>query len=215
MTKRFEKVRLWARRTPIYGELLNARKDSLTAALAELSATVLFSTLPIWLFPGIFSLALKDAPGFGEILRHSVSQGEFYLYSAACIGPLIYLIFKRYAEIRPVDETAESHSHASDVTFGTRIGRLTFEFPYGLIFVVVAVLICVVSALFFTFITLSHFPHPLFEINPEFLIWTASIMYVFALSCLYCASVYRLELESVGKTLPSQERDFLDKWENR
>ena len=199
----------WVRRVPIYGELASARRENLIAALAELSATVLFSTLPIWLFPAIFSLFITDAPTFGDLLSYAVMQGDFYLYAAACVGPLIYIIFKKYAEIRPIDAPDE---RASDYTFGTRIGRLTFEFPYGVIFVTISVLLCTISALLYTFITMSKFPQSPFATNASALMVAAIVLYIFSLSCLYAASVYRLELESVGKKLPDQEREFLEKW---
>lgn len=195
---------------PIYGQLVDSNAKNLKSACCDIAITTFFSLFPLWLYP-IFSWVTFDF-SLKETLKTLTSNGELFLYSAALVGPLIYAITKRYG----VDEDDETDEKKTKRRF-TIIK--TIEFPYGRIFIIISVLTCIFSALFFTILQASnHIQKYLgFEIplERENLFLISVILYAFTLSCLFCVSVYRLDLESIPKRINEDTHKFVDEWNHR
>ncbi len=192
---------------PLYGRLFSAGRKSVNSSIKELLIGTMFSTLPLWFFPLAISFLLKDSPGSFVLIKKSLERGDLFIYSAALIGPLIYLITKRYVEI--------DNEESADENDNRLFGKINFEFPYGASFFIIAILICMVAAICFGFSNLNAVKDINVVLNTEFLFYFSIFIYIFSLSCLFSVSVYRNELENIGKNLGNDEREFLKKWQNR
>jgi hypothetical protein len=94
---------------PIIGALVNISGRAIKEAFTELLLTLIFSTLPIWFSGGIVAAnkyfllsqggaeAPTETSGFFGLywlaIIDSVSNGELLMYSAATLGPTLYLAF--------------------------------------------------------------------------------------------------------------------------
>lgn len=171
-----------------------------------------FATIPIWLMPIIFLVALLNAPSAQEQVGETIRRGDLFLYSAALMGPMIYAITKKYLE---VDEQSQG-SNNNDQRSRTRLfGRLRLEFPYGLFFLVSSVVICVFSALFYTFIVLEIEDFGTVELNRANLDNASVAIFVYSIICLVLVSIFRAEMEDLSARMPTDERQFLHDWFNR
>ena len=194
-------------RLPICGQVFLARSDSLKAAATELLVITLFSLLPIWLYPGLLYL-LADKP-FWETAKSCVERGELYLYSAALLGPLIYSVSKQYG------------AHGGDVTDELEPKRrsfpriVSFQFPHGISFSVAALLVCVFSAGAFALVRARSDEFFVYTLNEETTLTFSVLLYCFTLFCLFCALVYRLDLEVISNRFEDDTKELSDQWRNR
>ena|GEM_PF-1277488 len=197
---------------PIYGQLVDTKKKHLHSATCDVFITTLFSLLPLWLYP-LFSLWTFDF-SLETTFKALTSNGEFFLYSAALVGPLIYSITKRYG----LDDEEET---GDDQQIPRRKIKLikTIEFPYGRLFIIISVFTCLFAALFFSVMQASSqlesdigVKIPLERDN---LFFISALMYIFTLSCLFCVSVYRLDLENIPKRINEDTHNFVDEWNQR
>ncbi|MFL6731530.1 MAG: hypothetical protein ACJ8EP_04230, partial [Sphingomicrobium sp.] len=78
-------------RLPLLGRLKEVPADALKEARDEVLTTTLFAAMPFW-FPLIAYLVMTEAPAALEPLH----KGELLIYSASLVGPLTYIITKRY-----------------------------------------------------------------------------------------------------------------------
>lgn len=103
---------------PIFGELTKTSFKAQKEATIEMLLTLIFSTLPIW-FGGLRVAANKyfSPPAvaestekvtdisflslYWEALIKGVSNGELLMYSAALLGPTLYLAFASFARKKP------------------------------------------------------------------------------------------------------------------
>ena len=74
---------------------------------------------------------------------------------------------------------------------------LTLQFPYGGLFSVIAILVCVVAAGIFALIRASSDGLFAPDLNKEMVLRTSVFLYAFTLLCMFCVSVYRLDLEQI------------------
>jgi hypothetical protein len=190
------------RKVPLFGQLLDARKSSIKSSARELIIATIFSTLPIWFFPIIISQALEGTPGILDQIFRSVERADLFIYSTALVGPLIYSITKNYIEL---DQTSKEGI----------FGKISFEFPYGMSFIVISPIICMFAAFCYGLSNLSTFDNFELIISKEFITFWSITIYLFSLFCLFAVSVYRAELENVSKSMTSDEQDFLKKWSSR
>lgn len=192
-------------RLPICGQVFLARLDSRKAAATELLVVTVFSLLPIWLYPVL--LLLADKP-FWETAKSCVERGELYLYSAALLGPLIYSVSKQYG------------AHGGDVTDvlePKRRGfpRIAFQFPHGISFSVVALLVCGLSAGAFALVRARSDGFFVYALNEETTLTVSVLLYCFTLFCMFCALVYRLDLEDIPNRFEDDTKELSDQWRNR
>ncbi|WP_133122865.1 hypothetical protein [Zhengella mangrovi] len=186
---------------PVYGQLINSDRDSLKAAGVELLIATMFSLLPIWLYPIIVRVGFAEE--FWQHAKEFVENGEFFLFSSALVGPLIYSITKKYGEEGTTEEGGGRFPHIKSI-----------QFPYGFWFVIISVFTCVFSAIFFGLMranTVNNFP---INLDRESLFAVSTIMYGFTLSCFFCVSVYRLNLENTTRAFGEDTKDLMKQWEH-
>lgn len=192
------------KRVPLFGQVLDAKASSIVSSFYETLVGTIFSTLPIWFFPIFISNSISGGPDTFELFVNSIRRGDLFIYSAALIGPLIYTITKNYAEV--ADGDGENKA-----PFRT----LTFEFPYGPSFVIIAIFICMMAAICYGISNLSSFPGAKIILMEPFLIKSSVAVYIFSLLCLFAVSTYRNEFSTLNRNLSDDERSFFKNWKNR
>ena len=190
---------------PIYGQLVNSSKDSLVAATKELLIATGFSLFPIWFYPAI--LYIGGGLPFWETLKSFVIRGELYLYSAALLGPLVYAITKTYGE-----SDGEDSSDESDPEKRSFPRDWSIQFPYGVLFTLISIVVCCAAAVLFGMLRNGLFA---LKLDEESALVASTVLYGFTLSCMFCVLVYRLNLENVPGRFGEDTRDLLDQWHDR
>jgi hypothetical protein len=191
------------RSIPLFGGLASARRSSITAAVREVFITTLFSTLPIWLFPTLFTIGFLDASSWTNNVYSAVSQGDLYVYSSALIGPLIFAITVNYA-----DWDKENRSPSA-----SRLGSITFAFPYGVWFVLISLLVAMVSVICFTLMRFESAGFITARLNYDSLVSVSMWIYLVSLICLFLVSVYRNDLSN--PKIDDSAKSFIEEWNNR
>ncbi|MBI3699469.1 MAG: hypothetical protein HY242_03365 [Afipia sp.] len=171
-------------------------KPSFKEASKEVAITVGTATLPIWFFP-LMGLILFNPRTSGDLLEHSVANGELFLFSTSLVGPLIYILFRVY-------DPKERPFNAK---------KTSLVFPNSLLFAVIIFLICITSAAVFG----------LQKINPDFsaskiskpgYIILSGIIFVVSVLSLLVATKSRNELvdESPTQQMREEEDEFAIKF---
>ena len=191
-------VRRFMRYIPFVGRLVECNLKDLWQAFVEVVIATVFSTMPLWFLRLLGPMFLK-APTNSDAIR----TGELFLFSAALVGPLVYIITKNYGE----REESEKSSFL----------RYRISFPYGSGFVFFCVFICIISSFAF-----SVLRNPLFKedqlrtiINYEGVIDLSWWVFWISVAVFFCATAYRNSIEHIGESLRSDERDFARQWEQR
>lgn len=173
-------------------------------ALKDMIISLLFSLLPIWFFPLILTF-FSNSPSYMENIITSIGQGDLFIYSSALIGPLIYSITKQYGEKEENDDGRKSRFPIT----------LTIKFPYGTTFFIISILVCMIAAICFGLLRFQSLQIISATLQGEAFLYTSIVIYVFTLSCMYCVSVYRLELESAPKHFGGDTEELMEAWKNR
>lgn len=185
---------------PVYGQLINSDRSSLRAAFTELSIATIFSLFPIWLYPIIMLVGFGEA--FWSNAESFIEGGELFLFSSALVGPLIYSITKKYGEDEGDREETTS-----------RFPRIrSIQFPYGFWFVLISILICLFSAIFFGLMRVNSANPLTARLDEDALFIVSTVMYFFTLSCFFSVSVYRLNLENIPRAFGDDTRDLMTEW---
>lgn len=151
---------------PIWGVLLTTDRAAQLEAVYELALTVIFSTMPIWLF-GLLNaveayVLLDDTErtfwqfwdAYISSMREAISNAEMLMYVAAMLGPTFYLGLSSY-----------------------RQGQAPY--PWVRLQIIVAVLTgLIATALFIVFRDTE-------DTNDPFMISSSLFLYVFSLSILF------------------------------
>ncbi|MGP4806476.1 hypothetical protein ACSV5G_22160 [Agrobacterium cavarae] len=190
---------------PLIGELPNSNWSSIKSAIVETALSTVFSTVPIWFFPLISALFLSTKVTFGESVYATVSQGDLYIYAASLVGPLIFAITANYASW---DDRGASPGTS-------RLGKLTFAFPYGTWFFIISIIVCAMAAICFGIARFSTTGVIAAELNIDNLFKFSVAIYAFSIFCLFCVTVYRNELASGKFNDAESTREFLEEWNNR
>lgn len=193
------------RKIPVVGMLADVRGKSVASATYEIFITTLFSTLPIWFFPTVYTLFFVDSPGFYSNILESVSQGDLYVYSSSLIGPLVFAITYSYgtwnSEYAP--------------TTASKIGNLAIAFPYGSWFLVISLIIAMTSVFCFGFTRFTISGFILAKLNREALLLFSAGLYAFSLVLLFIVSIYKADLTEMSANDGSETSNFVDEWNNR
>lgn len=193
------------RNIPFFGALFNSTAASLIAASKELLISTIFSTLPIWFFPGIYTFFFKDTPPFLTNVRSSVIQGDLYIYASAIVGPLIFAITYNYANWGDDNPSPSS----------SRIGKLTIAFPHGTWFFCTSVLISMVAVICFGLMRFESSGFIAARLDKDALLSVSIWLYLFSLICLFLVSVYRNDLSGPTARISDNANDFVKEWNSR
>ena len=192
-------------RVPVYGQLINSSKESFGLAFRDLFITTIFSLLPLWLYPTIVNAGFGEP--FLDTLRTFVMGGEFFIYSAALFGPLIYAITKTYGE-----ETSD-HGGTARNQRGVFPKIRSIQFPYGVWFILISIIVCCFAAIFFGIMRAKTSVMLPVKPDEETLVLVSGLLYIFTLSCVFCVSVYRVNLENAARAFGRDTRDLMRLWE--
>ncbi|OCJ27079.1 hypothetical protein A6U89_09345 [Agrobacterium sp. B133/95] len=173
--------------------------------MVEIVFSTVFSTVPIWFFPIFSAVFLTTGATLSENIYASVSQGDLYIYAASLVGPLIFAITSNYASWN--DQNAGPGT--------SRLGKLTFSFPYGTWFFIISLIVCVLAGMCFGMVRFATTGVITAQLNTVNLFYFSVIIYLFSTFCLFCVSVYRNELASGKFPEAESTRDFLNDWNNR
>ncbi|MBN8244777.1 hypothetical protein JF546_17320 [Nitratireductor aquimarinus] len=197
-------IRWLLTKVPIYGQLLNSSWTSVKASLHDLLITTLFSLLPLWFYPTIVKFGFGTP--FWATVKSFVNGGELFIYSAALVGPLIYAITKKYGEER---------NQEGDEPDGVFPKIPSIQFPYGVWFVLISILVCCFAAIFFGIMRANTEANLPVQPDEDSLFIASGFLYLFTLSCFFCVSVYRLNLENTPREFGRDTRNLMDQWEQR
>lgn len=183
---------------PFVGRLPDCSGKDLWEAFLEVGIATAFSTMPIWLMQLIGPMFFRI-----DIPEKSIQTGELYLFSAALVGPLIYIITKNYGER---DE-------------GSRNKFLMYKisFPYGSGFVFYSVAICVLSSIAFTVLRNPVFGEAELSkiINYPGVVYFSWWTFWISIIVFFCATAYKNSIENIGDALRGNERQFANEWNSQ
>ncbi|MGX4806947.1 hypothetical protein [Bradyrhizobium guangdongense] len=170
-------------------------------AFQELAITTFFSTMPLWIMPLLGPIIFRTDVSFSHEFVGTITGGELFVYCAALVGPLIYIITRRYGEFGKDKDRFE----------------FTIAFPHGVSFVLVSALICLFAGFAF-----SLMKNPIFlpkdspvHFNTNGIFWTSIFVYLFSLYCIFSASAYRNAMAEFVRETPREEDTFSTQFENR
>jgi uncharacterized membrane protein len=180
---------------PLFKDFRNCTRDDFVEAAKELLVLSIFAGLPVWL--GLVISALSKGKGTTEhFLLEFLASGEALLISAALVGPLIYIITRKYGDLPEA---------------------FTIRFPQGWLFVILIAVICVITAATFGFDRVlrqsaaDHGRTSVFE-ESAIRIFSCSILFV-SLLIVYLVSVLRNYLDrGAAAIMRTDTQNFLDEW---
>lgn len=184
---------------PLVGRLGEVPSSERRQALYETLTTTLFATMPFWVLPVLGYFMYKPKPAFDEALQ----RGEGLIYAAALLGPLVYVLTRRYGKFNLVSSERKIAS------------PLTMSFPYGGLFVTITALSCAVAG--FVFASMQRSGSGIDQDGVRILSWVMIIgaTVIFFLVTAYSNMLDGLEKEK-GEMLveeqPKQENQFLNAW---
>jgi hypothetical protein len=82
----------FATRIPLIGRLGEVPREGIQQALYETLTTILFATMPFWILPVLGFFMFRPKPSLSDAFKN----GEGLVYAAALLGPLFYVLTKRY-----------------------------------------------------------------------------------------------------------------------
>lgn len=195
---------------PIVGRLWEVPPDALHDARDEIVSAIFWSTMPFWILPilGIVIFA-QPADFLGPI-----SNGELFVYSATLLGPLAYVIHKRYGRFRAPRESEDDEGEP-----------LSYTFPYGRTFSYVVAMSCILSGVVFSIQRMKDIDalkHIKF-VNDDGLFWLSVASFFVANLVLFCVLAYRNMLkgleqkhsENISGALKRDEDRAIAEWSER
>ena len=170
-------------------------------ALAEVAVTVGTATLPVWFFPFV-ALFIVGRSFAGELLDHSVSEGELFLFCSSLVGPLLYTLFRIY-------EVPESEEK------GRFKYKISMVFPHAMKFAAVVFFVCITSAAIFGFQKIS----PNFSggtVNKGGYVALSVILFSISIGAFLIATMLRNEMDSYSPShvMRRDEDEFAKRYQS-
>lgn len=194
---------------PLVKQLREVPAEALKEAASEVLTTTIFAAMPFW-FPIVAWFFLNDPPDFFD----SVRNGELLIYAATLVGPVAFIITKRYGKF-----VAESPD-GDDTDW-----PLTYPFPMGRQSAIIAMIICTISGIVITLQKLqeSDSLKSIQLINKNGLALASVAIFILATMLLYCVSAYRnfMDLSAlahatrISRAQSEAEDDLADQWHAR
>jgi hypothetical protein len=181
---------------PLIRDFRNCTADDFIEAAKEFVLLTVFAFMPIWL-GFLFSILSRQEGAAQLFISDFLRSGEALLISAALVGPLIYVITRKYGDLPKT---------------------LTIIFPQGWLFVGFIAIICVIAAALFGFHRTTPLqasaPHQSTSYFDDNAIKRLSIFVLLAaMSILYLVSVLRNYLERGAAALMHRDtQEFLREW---
>src|ERR1043166_343107 len=178
---------------PLIRDFKNCTRSDFAEAAKELSVLIVFACMPVWLGI-IFSFVSKAEKSISTFVLEFLASGEALLISAAIVGPLIYIITRKYGELPT---------------------SLTIRFPQGWLFVVLIAIICAIAAALFGFdrVFKPEGPHRGTLYNEQAMRGFSFCILTLSVTIVYLVSVLRNYLDRGLPDITRQETlEFLEDW---
>lgn len=195
---------------PVVGRLSEVPPEAIREARDEFLSALGWSTLPFWLAPLIGAVLFLQPI---DALR-AIKNGELFIYSATILGPLSYLIHKRYGRYKAKPNDAGEDGEP-----------LSFPFPYGRSLSFVISITCILSGVIFSIQQIEHLPvlKDVKFINHAGIIWLSFAVFLLANVVLFCVFAYRNMLDRLSQNrsdeisgaLKRDEDEMIAEWERR
>lgn len=197
-------------RVPLLGRLNEVPRDALSEASAEVWWATFFATMPFWMPPMLGYVFFREP----TTIWSGIKDGDLLIYASALVGPLVYIIGKRYGTFRVPfgDENEEKR-------------KLSYQFPFARISMALSMIICALSAIVFTIKKFTSLLKIANEdlINQSGVAWISILIFFIGTVLLFCVTSYRNMLEKLGEehsdqisnALPTQEREIAAQWMDR
>lgn len=189
-------------RTPLIGRLREVPKEAVQQACYETVTTVCFATMPFWILPVLGYFMFNPKPSIDEAFKN----GEGLVYAAVLLGPLFYVLTRRYG--RWAFRRADREMLA---------GALSMSFPYGTAFVAITAFTCVISGFAFALLRRGLSTPDIDRLGIQTLSW---ILVIGSTAIFFLITAYRNMLddlaankaETVIEEQPRSEDAFLGNW---
>lgn len=186
---------------PLVGRLGEVPKPARLQAFYETLTTTVFATMPFWVLPALGWFMFRPKPAWDEALQ----RGEGLVYASALLGPLVYVITKRYGHFNLLTNRK------------TASNPLSMSFPYGGAFVTVTALTCAVAGFAFAIQSSRSGNVTADRDGTIALSW---ILMVISTSIFFLVTAYSNMLDDLVKDTssrivedqPRQEQEFLGEW---
>lgn len=173
-------------RLPLVNRLKEVPPEALREAGAEIGITTLFAAMPFW-FPVVGRIFLQDPPDIFE----GFTNGELLIYAATLVGPLAYIVTKRYGKYVAPSDTEEQE----DVP-------LSYPFPNGRLSVTLAMVICIISGVVITLTRIQGTDalKGIKLLDPTGLAISSVVLFLVSTLLLFCVSAYRNFMELLAQS---------------
>lgn len=164
-------------------------------AFQELLVTVLTATLPVWFFPAFVAVLWWDKTRSINLLHHSISEGELFLFATSLVGPLFYILFKHY--------------RVPDTTDAKTPYRSSLKFPNAMGFAVTIFIILLTASVIFGLQKLNP-QFAALQINETGYLFLSGFIFCVAIIAMFIAMFQRNELDeySYSDVVRHEEDDF-------
>lgn len=179
---------------------------SLKEAIIETAMAVVFSTIPLWLFPLFSPIIFNVQQGTIAQLVENVRGGELFLYAVATLGPILYLTTYKYLE-----------RHERETEDGKTSTSYKIDLPLGRTLAVLSVLMAIAFGAIFGSIRLNLMIGSPLEVNQNGTIYLSLVAYSFSILC-FCITAYFRNCVTNGAAsdfMRGDELSFLAGWRNR
>jgi len=169
-------------------------------AAREVGLSVLLSTLPLWFAPILAVMLTDTRVPYTTQLYHSVRSGELFLYSAATLGPIAYVLFSKFDET-PFGNSAD--------------GRRTTTIPAASIFGIMAIVVALFSGGGYGLLRLKDLDIISFSVNEPNILLGSGIIYIISVLSLYTILILRNRItsSSASTLMLSKTEEFEAAWE--
>ncbi len=167
--------------------------DDFRQANVEVSIVCISAFLPLWAGAGFFSMTTR-AGATAEFAWHFFISGELLLIACAIIGPLIYIITRKY---------------------GKFTAPLSLRFPYSTGFSILIVLIWFIAGGIFVSKRASDLYHAQI-LDDGAMLGLSIVITVAALAILYLATLFRNSIDRLdpGKLMHDEQERFVKDYGN-
>jgi hypothetical protein len=114
-----------ALRIPLFSRLREVPQEGVQQAFYETLTTILFATMPFWILPFLGFFMFTPKPSLGEAFKN----GEGLIYAAVLLGPLFYVLTKRYGRwaIKQADRERQASALSMSFPYGTAFGSASIR----------------------------------------------------------------------------------------
>ncbi|MGP1283365.1 MAG: hypothetical protein ACTS1X_10350 [Parasphingopyxis sp.] len=201
----------WLRRLdgwPFVGKLWKVPPEALREARKEVFYSTLFSTMPFW-FPVVGLLIFTGRSNFWD----TISSGGLFIYAAAILGPLGYIVTKRHGRYRlPADIDDDDDKAALSYRFPAM--QETFYF---------ASFICILSGVTLTIQRFAGGGPTDSLVNETGVAVLSVVVALLATFLLFCVTAYRNMMEvierehsdTISSSLKLEADNAFDEWLDR